>query len=48
MTIVHALELGRLGVRVNCLSPSMIRTRTSMDVVPGFRQHPTRGPVRPA
>jgi NAD(P)-dependent dehydrogenase (short-subunit alcohol dehydrogenase family) len=36
MTIVHALELSRLGVRVNCLSPSMIRTRTSVDVVPGL------------
>jgi NAD(P)-dependent dehydrogenase (short-subunit alcohol dehydrogenase family) len=40
MTIVHALELARLGVRVNCLSPSMIRTRTSSDVVPGFRDSP--------
>lgn len=37
MTIVHALELGRLGVRVNCLLPSMIRTRTSLAVTPGFR-----------
>jgi NAD(P)-dependent dehydrogenase (short-subunit alcohol dehydrogenase family) len=43
MTIVHALELGRLGVRVNCLSPSMIRTRTNIDVVPGFRETPQDG-----
>lgn len=47
MTIVHALELGRLGVRVNCLSPSMIRTRTSMDVVPGFRDTPPGGRFDP-
>ena len=40
MTIVHALELSRLGVRVNCLSPSMIRTRTSSDVVPGISDTP--------
>ena len=31
MTIVHALELSRLGVRVNCLVPSMIRPHQ-----PGF------------
>jgi NAD(P)-dependent dehydrogenase (short-subunit alcohol dehydrogenase family) len=53
MTIVHALELSRLGVRVNCLSPSMIRTRTSMDVVPGLRDTPRdqfdpRDPMRMA
>jgi NAD(P)-dependent dehydrogenase (short-subunit alcohol dehydrogenase family) len=47
MTIVHALELGRLGVRVNCLAPSMIRTRTSMDVVPGFRDTPPEGRFDP-
>lgn len=47
MTIVHALELARLGVRVNCLSPSMIRTRTSSDVVPGFRDAPPEGGVDP-
>ena len=47
MTIVHALELSRLGVRVNCLSPSMIRTRTSMDVVPGFRDTPAKGQFDP-
>jgi NAD(P)-dependent dehydrogenase (short-subunit alcohol dehydrogenase family) len=47
MTIVHALELARLGVRVNCLSPSMIRTRTSSDVVPGFRDIPPEGEFDP-
>ena len=47
MTIVHALELGRLGVRVNCLSPSIIRTRTSMDVVPGLRDTPRHGQFDP-
>ncbi|NUT42163.1 MAG: SDR family oxidoreductase, partial [Thermoactinospora sp.] len=34
MTQVHALELGRYGVRVNCLSPSMVRTRLT-ETVPG-------------
>ncbi|GGL31136.1 SDR family NAD(P)-dependent oxidoreductase [Nocardia jinanensis] len=39
MTTVHALELRRLGVRVNCVSPSMVRTRLTesvptMDEVP--------------
>jgi NAD(P)-dependent dehydrogenase (short-subunit alcohol dehydrogenase family) len=34
MTVVHALELGRYGVRVNCLSPSMVRTRLT-GAVPG-------------
>jgi NAD(P)-dependent dehydrogenase (short-subunit alcohol dehydrogenase family) len=56
MTIVHALELSRLGVRVNCLLPSMIRTRTSLDVTPGFRDSDTppegefdpRDPIRMA
>jgi NAD(P)-dependent dehydrogenase (short-subunit alcohol dehydrogenase family) len=47
MTIVHALELSRLGVRVNCLSPSIIRTRTSMDVVPGLRDTPRQGQFDP-
>jgi len=47
MTIVHALELSRLGVRVNCLSPSMIRTRTSMDVVPGLRDTPPQAQFDP-
>lgn len=34
MTIVHALELRRWGVRVNCVSPSMVRTRLTA-TVPG-------------
>lgn len=34
MTVVHALELRRLGVRVNCVSPSMVRTRLTA-AVPG-------------
>ncbi|MBF6319528.1 SDR family NAD(P)-dependent oxidoreductase [Nocardia cyriacigeorgica] len=37
MTTVHALELRRLGVRVNCISPSMIRTRLT-EQVPGMNQ----------
>ncbi|MGW3278357.1 SDR family NAD(P)-dependent oxidoreductase [Nocardia rhamnosiphila] len=32
MTTVHALELRRLGVRVNCVSPSMVRTRLTESV----------------
>ncbi|OBI48156.1 SDR family NAD(P)-dependent oxidoreductase [Mycobacterium sp. E787] len=47
MTIVHALELSRLGVRVNCLVPSMIRTRTSLDFVPGFSEAPPKGQFDP-
>ncbi len=47
MTIVHALELSRLSVRVNCLSPSMIRTRTSSDVVPGISDTPPEGGFDP-
>ncbi len=43
MTIVHALELSRLGVRVNCLVPSMIRSRTSLHFVPGFSGAPPDG-----
>ncbi|CAM3531610.1 SDR family NAD(P)-dependent oxidoreductase [Occultella aeris] len=39
MTTVHALELGVLGVRVNCLSPSMIRTRLTA-AVPGMPTAP--------
>lgn len=34
MTTVHALELRRLGVRVNCVSPSMVRSRLTA-AVPG-------------
>jgi len=47
MTIVHALELARLGVRVNCVVPSMIRTRTSLDFVPGFSEAPPQGQFDP-
>ncbi|MFS8101867.1 SDR family NAD(P)-dependent oxidoreductase [Lentzea alba] len=35
MTTVHALELRRLGVRVNCVSPSMVRTRLTA-TLPGM------------
>jgi NAD(P)-dependent dehydrogenase (short-subunit alcohol dehydrogenase family) len=43
MTIVHALELSRHRIRVNCVSPSMIRTRTSADVLPGISDVPPKG-----
>ncbi|RRR96836.1 SDR family NAD(P)-dependent oxidoreductase [Glycomyces terrestris] len=39
MTTVHALELGRLGARVNCVVPSMIRTRLTLGV-PGMDDAP--------
>ncbi|MFE3454345.1 SDR family NAD(P)-dependent oxidoreductase [Nonomuraea sp. NPDC059194] len=39
LTVVGALELGRYGVRVNCLSPSMARTRLTLEV-PGMREEP--------
>ncbi|RKT89168.1 NAD(P)-dependent dehydrogenase, short-chain alcohol dehydrogenase family [Saccharopolyspora antimicrobica] len=42
MTTVHALELKRLGVRVNCVSPSMVRTRLTTEV-PGMQQTPEAG-----
>ncbi|NEW43776.1 SDR family NAD(P)-dependent oxidoreductase [Nocardia cyriacigeorgica] len=42
MTTVHALELRRLGVRVNCVSPSMIRTRLT-EQVPGMTETPSDG-----
>ncbi|HEY1177217.1 MAG TPA: SDR family NAD(P)-dependent oxidoreductase, partial [Phytomonospora sp.] len=35
MTTVAALELGSMGVRVNCVSPSMVRTRLT-EHVPGM------------
>jgi NAD(P)-dependent dehydrogenase (short-subunit alcohol dehydrogenase family) len=35
LTVVHALELRRFGVRVNALSPSMVRTRLT-EGVPGM------------
>ncbi|WP_214404173.1 SDR family NAD(P)-dependent oxidoreductase [Pseudonocardia lacus] len=43
MTVVHALELGRRGVRVNCVSPSMVRTRLTRGV-PGVDGAPARDP----
>ncbi|MEV0649589.1 SDR family NAD(P)-dependent oxidoreductase [Phytomonospora sp. NPDC050363] len=42
MTTVHALELGRMGVRVNCVSPSMVRTRLT-EHVPGMPAPVTEG-----
>jgi hypothetical protein len=47
---VSALELGRYGVRVNCISPSMARTRLTL-AVPGMSQEPPTGrfdPLHPA
>lgn len=35
LTVVHALELARSSVRVNCVSPSMVRTRLTQGV-PGM------------
>ncbi|WKG01936.1 SDR family NAD(P)-dependent oxidoreductase [Mycolicibacterium sp. HK-90] len=46
MTVVHALELRRLGVRVNCVSPSMVRTRLT-NSVPGMDQTPSVGQPDP-
>ncbi|MFG3703222.1 SDR family NAD(P)-dependent oxidoreductase [Micromonospora sp. NPDC047670] len=46
MTTVHALELRRLGVRVNCVSPSMVRTRLT-NPVPGMDQTPPDGEPDP-
>ncbi|AXB44488.1 SDR family NAD(P)-dependent oxidoreductase [Amycolatopsis albispora] len=46
MTTVHALELRRLGVRVNCVSPSMVRTRLTTPV-PGMDQAPPDGAPDP-
>jgi NAD(P)-dependent dehydrogenase (short-subunit alcohol dehydrogenase family) len=43
LTTVHALELGRLGVRVNCIAPSMVRTRLTHGV-PGMDQVAEDGP----
>jgi NAD(P)-dependent dehydrogenase (short-subunit alcohol dehydrogenase family) len=50
LTTVAALELGRYGVRVNCLSPSMARTRLT-EAVPGMTAAPEPGvfdPLHPA
>ncbi|WP_186818658.1 SDR family NAD(P)-dependent oxidoreductase [Nocardia ninae] len=46
MTTVHALELRRLGVRVNCISPSMVRTRLT-NPVPGMDQAVLDGELDP-
>ncbi|RSM80205.1 short-chain dehydrogenase [Amycolatopsis sp. WAC 01375] len=46
MTTVHAVELRRLGVRVNCVSPSMVRTRLT-NPVPGMDQTPPEGELDP-
>ncbi|MET7335060.1 SDR family NAD(P)-dependent oxidoreductase [Nonomuraea sp. NPDC005650] len=51
LTVVAALELGRYGVRVNCISPSMARTRLTLSV-PGMSRQPPEGdrfdPLNPA
>ncbi|MFC4565288.1 SDR family NAD(P)-dependent oxidoreductase [Nocardiopsis mangrovi] len=47
MTTVHALELGRYRVRVNCVSPSMVRTRLS-EAVPGMPGPAPAGAYDPA
>ncbi|GGO71917.1 SDR family NAD(P)-dependent oxidoreductase [Nonomuraea cavernae] len=50
LTVVAALELGRYGVRVNCISPSMARTRLTLGV-PGMSQEPPAtgfDPLHPA
>lgn len=46
LTAVHAVELARLGVRVNCISPSMVRTRLTLPV-PGMDQVPDGGRFDP-
>lgn len=46
LTVVAALELGRYGVRVNCISPSMARTRLTLGV-PGMSQEPPAAPFDP-
>ncbi|MEU8250973.1 SDR family NAD(P)-dependent oxidoreductase [Nonomuraea sp. NPDC048916] len=50
LTVVAALELARYGVRVNCVSPSMARTRLTLGV-PGMSQEPPASrfdPLHPA
>ncbi|MFB9877278.1 SDR family NAD(P)-dependent oxidoreductase [Planobispora siamensis] len=50
LTVVAALELGRHGVRVNCVSPSMARTRLTLGV-PGMSREPSAtgfDPLHPA
>jgi NAD(P)-dependent dehydrogenase (short-subunit alcohol dehydrogenase family) len=39
LTIVHALELARYGIRVNAIAPSMVRTRLTAGV-PGMDDRP--------
>ncbi|MFG3441629.1 SDR family NAD(P)-dependent oxidoreductase [Nonomuraea sp. NPDC047897] len=46
MTVVAALELRRYGVRVNCVSPSMVRTRLTAGV-PGIQEPGTPGGFDP-
>ena len=46
MTVVNALELARYGVRVNCVSPSMARTRLTRGV-PGMDTVPEPGRLDP-
>ncbi|NRQ40677.1 SDR family NAD(P)-dependent oxidoreductase [Nonomuraea sp. NN258] len=46
LTVVAALELARYGVRVNCLSPSMARTRLTLGV-PGIAEPPATGGFDP-
>lgn len=46
MTIVHALELSRYGVRVNCVSPSLVRTRLTRGV-PGLDRPAADGVLDP-
>ncbi len=46
LTIVHALELARFSVRVNCIAPSMIRTRLTLPV-PGMQETVPHGRFDP-
>lgn len=46
MTIVYALELKRLGVHVNAVSPSMVRTRLTEDL-PGMNEASAIGRIDP-
>ena len=46
MTILHSLELGRYGVRVNCISPGA-RTRLSLDLPAGVQSLTRRETAAP-
>ncbi|MCH6166788.1 SDR family NAD(P)-dependent oxidoreductase [Pseudonocardia alaniniphila] len=46
MSSVHAVELARLGVRVNCVSPSMVSTRLTAGV-PGMDRTAGAGGIDP-